>query len=65
MDVYDSLINDDEEVIYKVVPNEEGYKGPQDFPEIDEIIDNSDEGRVDNSYDQYIGDEVVLPDRNG
>ena len=65
MDVYDSLINDDEEVIYKGGPNEEGYQGPPDFPEIDEIIDNSDEGRVDKYYDQYIGDEVVLPDRNG
>ena len=29
------------------------------------MIDNSDEEREAKSYDQYIGDEVVLPDRKG
>ena len=42
MDGYDSFINDDEEDIAKGDPNEEGYQGPTDYPEIDEIIDNSD-----------------------
>ena len=32
---------------------------------VDEIIDNSDEEMVTNSYDHYIGAEVVLPDRKG
>ena len=65
MDVYDSLINDDEESISKGETNKEGYQGPPNSPEIDEIIDNSDEERVANSYDVYIWDEVVLPDRKG
>ena len=65
LDGYDSLMNDYEEGIYKGETNEEGYQGPPDPPEIDEIIDNSDEERAANSYDQYIGAEVVLPDRKG
>ena len=65
LDGYDSFINDDEEGIAKGDPNEEGYQGTPDSPEIDEILDNSDEERAANSYDQYIGDEVVLHDRKG
>ena len=65
MDGYDSLINDDEEFIAKVDPKEEVCQGPKDSPEMDEIIDNSDEERADNDYDQYIGAEVVLPDWKG
>ena len=34
-------------------------------PNMDQIIDNSDEERAENSHDQYIGYEVVLPDRKG
>ena len=60
MDGYDSFINDDKEGIAKGDPNKEGYKGPPDSPEIDEIIDNSDEEREANPYDQYIGSGVVL-----
>ena len=57
MDGYDSLINDDEEGI---------SKGDLQIPhEIDEIIDNSNEERAANYYDQYIGAEVFLPDRKG
>ena len=65
MDRYDSFTNDDEEGISKGDPNVEGYQGPPDSPDIDEIIDNSDEERAPNSYDQYIGAKVVLPDWNG
>ena len=65
LDGYDYFINDDEEGITKGEPNEEGYQVPSDLPEIYEIIDNSDKERVDNSYDQYIGAEVVLPDQKG
>ena len=65
MDEYKSFINDDEEVIDKGEPNEEGYQGPPDPPDIYKRMDNSDEERVANSYDQYIGAEVVLPDRKG
>ena len=63
--VYESLINDDEGGVAKGENNEEGYQGPPYPPEIDEIMDNSDEERSANSYDQYIGSEVVIPDRKG
>ena len=63
LDVYDSFVNNYEEGIPKGDPNEEGYQEYPDSPEIDEIIDNSDEERVANSYDQYIEAEVVLPDQ--
>ena len=42
LDGYDSFINGDEEGIAKCGTNEEGFQGPPDSPEIDEIIDNSD-----------------------
>ena len=52
MDGYESFINDDEEGIYKGDHNKEVYQGPLYYPEIDGIIDNSDEERAANSYDQ-------------
>ena len=52
-------------VFLKVELNEEGYQGPPDSPEIDEIMDNSDEEKAANSYGQYIGAEVFLPGRKG
>ena len=64
MDGYDSFVNDDEEGIDKGDPIEEGYQVPPYSPEIYEIIDNSNEERAANYYDQYIGAEVVLPDRD-
>ena len=64
-DGYESFINDDEKGVSKGYPNQEGYHGPPDSPDIDEIIDNSYEERAANSYDQYIGAEVVLPYRKG
>ena len=65
MDGHESFINYDEGGFSKGDPNEEVYQGPPNYPEIYEIIDNSDEERVDNSYDQYIGDNILLPDRKG
>ena len=65
MDEYDSFINDYEEGIAKGEPNEEGYQGPPNYPEIDEIIDNSDKERASISYDQYIASEVVILDGKG
>ena len=58
-------MNDDEEGIDNGDPNQDGYQGLPDYPEIYEIIDNRYEEREANSYDQYIGTEVVLPDRKG
>ena len=60
---YDSFINDDYDGISKGYQKKEGYQGPPDSPEIDEIVDNSDEERAADSYDQYIGAEVVIPDQ--
>ena len=45
LDGYENFVNDDKEVIDKGDPNEDGYQGPQDSPEIYEIIDNSNEER--------------------
>ena len=59
---YDSFVNYDEEDISKGDPNEEVYQGPPDYPEVDEIMYNIDEERAANSYDQYIGAEVVISD---
>ena len=42
LDGYESLINDDEEGIVKGDHNKEGYQGPPDYTEIDEIINSSD-----------------------
>ena len=65
LDGYDFFIDDNEEGIYKGDPNKEGYQGPPDYPEIDEIIYNSDEERSTISYDQYIGAGFLIPDRKG
>ena len=62
---YDSFVNYDEGVIANYYPNEEVYQGSIYSPEIDEIIDHSDEERADNSCYQYIWDEVVLPYQDG
>ena len=48
-----------------MTPTRRDIKYLQVFPEIDEIIDNSDEERAANSYDQYLGVEVGIPDRKG
>ena len=65
LDGYESFVNYYEEGIAKGDLNEEGYQGPLDYPDIDEIIHNCDEERAANSYDQYIGAEAMLPDRKG
>ena len=62
---YDSFINNDEEGTEKFDPNKEEYQGLPDYPEIDDIIDNSDEKRAANSYYHYIGDVVLLPNFEG
>ena len=51
-DGYDQFIDNDEEGITKVDPNQEEYHGTQDYPEIDETMDNSDKEIEANSYDQ-------------
>ena len=65
LDGYDSFIGGDEEDTAKGYLNEEEYQELPYSPDIHEIMDNSDEERAANYYDQYIGAEVVLPDRKG
>ena len=43
LDGYESFIHDDGEGVAKGEPIEEGYQGPPDSPDIDELIDTSDE----------------------
>ena len=52
LDGYYSFVNDDDEGIAKVEPNEEVYQWPPYLPDIYEIIYNSDEERAASSYDQ-------------
>ena len=52
-------------VLLRETPIRRDIKDLQIPPQIDEIMDNIDEERAANSYDQYIGAEVVLPDQKG
>ena len=52
LDVYYYLVNDDEQVIAKGEPNKEVYQGTPDSLYIYEILDNCDEQREANYYDQ-------------
>ena len=52
-------------VLLRVTPIRRDIKETPDSPEIYEMLDNIDEERAANSYDQYIGDEVVLSYRKG
>ena len=65
LDGYDSFINYYEEGNIKGEPNNKEYQGLQDSPDIYDIIDSSYWERSANSYDQYLGDQAVLPDRKG
>ena len=62
---YDAFINDYEEDIKKGDYTEDYYQDLPDSPEPYEIIDNSNREKAYNSYDHYIGSEVVLPDKKG
>ncbi len=56
----DDFVRDDETV---PVGYEEGdnYFCPQDAPDIDDIINSENERTQSDSYDKYIGAEIVLP----
>ena len=64
-DGYGSFINDDEDSTTKGGTDKEEYQGLSYFPEIGDFINNSDEDIPANSYNQYVGVEVVLPDQKG
>ena len=44
---------------------EERYNGLPKIPDIDEVIDNSDRQKLADTYDQLVGAEVALPDKDG
>ena len=60
-DSLDDFVHDDIEAI-----TDSGYEDSiEEQPDVDEYVDNSDESTSDDTYDQYIGAEVSLPDRQG
>ena len=70
LDGMTNFINDDEEVDDKLVDDkldlfEEQYLGLPNTPEIDEVVDNTDRRKQADTYDQFIGAEVALPDTTG
>ena len=44
---------------------EEKYQGLPKIPEIDDVVDNSDRRKQADTYDQFLGAEVALPDSTG
>ena len=56
----DDFVKDDETVPVGYEPDRD-YFGLEEAPDIDEIIDGENELTQSDSYDQYIGAEVVLP----
>ena len=62
-----NFINDDVDV--KIIENddmldwlEENYQGLHKTPEIDDVADNSDHRKQADTYDQFLGTEVAIPD---
>lgn len=45
--------------------NEGNYMGLEESPELDDVVDNSDDRSMADTYDRYVGAEVAMPDRNG
>ena len=56
----DDFVKDDEELPVGYEENGD-YFGSEDAPDIDDIIDNENERTQSDSYDKYIGTEIVLP----
>ena len=44
---------------------EEKYQGLPKTPEIDDVVDNSDRRKQADTYDQFLGAEVAIPDETG
>ena len=67
LDVMINFINDDVDV-NKVEDDEildwleEKYQGLPKNPEIDDVVDNSDRRKQADTYDQFLGAEVAIPD---
>ena len=45
--------------------NESDYFGPEQLPDVDDVVKDEDERAAENTYDQYVGAEISVPDRNG
>ena len=70
LDGMTNFINDDVEVVISEEDDilnwlEEKYQGLPKIPEIDDIVDNSDRRKQADTYDQFLGDEVEIPDSSG
>ena len=63
MDGLFGFTNDDELGI--IDADEEEYQGLPDSPDIDEVVDNTDLRAQADTYDQFIGAKVSLPDEHG
>ena len=64
-DDIDDFIHDDVEAQVGTGLNDDGEEDLEEIPDIDEVVDNTDEEELNNSYDRYVGVEMNLPDRRG
>ena len=64
-DDIDDFINDDIEAQVGTGLNQGEYLGLEETLDIDDIVDNTDEEELNNTYDRYVGVELNLPDRRG
>ncbi len=68
MDDFNDFINDDipgNEDEDDVIDDIEDYQGLPIVPDIDDIVDNSDARKLADTYDQFLGAEVAIPDQKG
>ena len=65
LDGYDALINIDKEYFAKCDQNGWNSQGLPYYTELYSDVDNINEEKLADPYDQYIVDEVVLPDHKG
>lgn len=64
-DDIDDFVQDDEEGITESGYAIGDYYGLDPMPEIDDVVDSSDERAAADTYDKYVGAEVSLPDPKG
>ena len=64
-DSIDDFVHDDMKAVAGDEHVEGDYYGLEEPHDIDDVVDNTDERTMANTYDQYIGAEVSVPDRKG
>ena len=65
LDEYYTFIKYYKEAVSKGDPNEKDYKVLLNYLELDDVIENREKEKSSDSYYQYIGSEVVLPNHKG